>query len=694
MTHTGRTKLIPTALLFGISAALAAQTTTFNYTGAMQTYTVPTCVTSVTVDVRGASGGISGASNLGGGGGRVQAVVPVTPGAVLNIYVGQVGASPAGGWNGGGMGGLACAGGGGASDIRLGGVALSNRIIVAGGGGGAGLCSTCTNNVNGGNGGGVSGTSGYYISQGHTAAGGGGTASMGGSAGTEVSPGTPGSSGTGGAGGGSYGGGGGGGYYGGGGGATNVCCWGGGGGGGSGYATPSATGVSHTVGFQIGDGQIMITPAAPSGPPAPGTITGSAAGCQGGTAMYSISAVAGATSYTWTAPTGTTITSGQGTTTVNVTYGSTSGNITVIATNSCGNSTPATKAIVINPTPGLISQMVGDTARCQGAGSGSYSATSNGATTYVWTITGTGNTISGTSSTATVNWNSSFTGTAQICVTPSNACGSAPMFCKNVVVSTQSTASSGAAASNNPICANFPTTLEVVGGVLGVGAQWTWYSGTCGGIPVGTGSSLVVNPDTVQTYFVRAEGACNTTSCQSVTVNALQNTLSLSTDATSASVGSSDGSAWVIVTGGLPPYSYVWSDPTNQITDTAVNLGPGIYWVTVTDSVGCVDSSSAEVIEQVGMQPLISGSILKVFPNPVGIDQMLSVRLRSESGNSLSISLYDASGRLILQDSPEPGVNSMNSEYEFSISIAKEGLYLLVLNSGQELGTTRILVSR
>src|SRR5687767_3643163 len=113
--------------------------TTFNYTGAVQTYTVPSCVYSITVDVKGAAGGSSG-NGTAGSGGRVQATIPVTPSEVLNIYVGGVGQSSTstGGWNGGGTGGSASGGGGGASDIRRGGNALSNRVVVAGGGGGAG----------------------------------------------------------------------------------------------------------------------------------------------------------------------------------------------------------------------------------------------------------------------------------------------------------------------------------------------------------------------------------------------------------------------------------------------------------------------------------------------------------------------------------------------------------------------------
>ncbi|MGJ8593354.1 MAG: DUF7507 domain-containing protein [Aquaticitalea sp.] len=48
----------------------------------------------------------------------------------------------------------------------------------------------------------------------------------------------------------------------------------------------------------------------------------------------------------------------------------------------------------------------------------------------------------------------------------------------------------------------------------------------------------------------------------------------------------SDGSISVSVSGGTPPYEYIWS-PGGQITSSIDNLAPGAYSVTVTDANGC-----------------------------------------------------------------------------------------------------------
>ena len=84
----------------------------------------------------------------------------------------------------------------------------------------------------------------------------------------------------------------------------------------------------------------------------------------------------------------------------------------------------------------------------------------------------------------------------------------------------QSTAATSATtdAANNNICNGNTVNLTANRGTLGTGAMWTWYSGSCGGTFVGTGSSISVNPNSTRSYFVRAEGACGNSSCVSVTV--------------------------------------------------------------------------------------------------------------------------------------------------------------------------------
>jgi hypothetical protein len=266
--------VVTIALVFAVAlvpTARASVSTTFGYTGAQQTFVVPSGVTAVTIQAHGADGAGGGRCDAAAGVGVLtSATIPVSAGETLAIFVGGMGGACAyggggAGFNGGGQGGASYAdvgggGGGGASDVRLGGSALADRVVVAGGGAGAG---TGFFGGFGGAGGGSTGEGGSALTA--AGGGGGGRQAAGGSGGRGANGGGSGgggASGTGGDGGfgDAGGGGGGGGYFGGGGGGGDGGSGdGGGGGGGSSFAEPSATSVSTSKVGRSGDGQVVIT---------------------------------------------------------------------------------------------------------------------------------------------------------------------------------------------------------------------------------------------------------------------------------------------------------------------------------------------------------------------------------------------------------------------------------------------------
>ncbi|MBK7812147.1 MAG: M36 family metallopeptidase [Saprospiraceae bacterium] len=261
-----------------ICQAQAPNTTCFNFTGGMQTWTVPAGVTSITIEAWGAEGGSApnnqgscGNLTMGGDGGFASGTLAVTPGQVLNLFVGGRGfnGAGAGGFNGGGSSlgrdNSTCASGGGASDVRVGGVALGNRVIVAAGGGGAEWSGRCQQ---AGQGGGLNGgVNGFGDNTNPANNGGPASQASGGFAGSDACGNSLNTVGTLGIGGSAtliHSGAGGGGYFGGGGAGCD-----GHGGGGSSYIG-GVTGGTTTPGLRIGDGQICITYGAASGLP---TIT-------------------------------------------------------------------------------------------------------------------------------------------------------------------------------------------------------------------------------------------------------------------------------------------------------------------------------------------------------------------------------------------------------------------------------------
>lgn len=222
--------------------------TTFTSSGS---YTVPSGITKLKIDCV-ASKGMDGTS-VGGNGGRVQCNLTVNAGDALYITIGAVPTNiQTASYN--------------ASDIRIGGTELTNRVIVAGGGGngGTGNWTPCGSGGAGGELIGGVGTTGPAVGSNGT----GGTQSIGGSAGGVSgyyygvgSGGTLGLGGNGGSYGGGYSGGAGGaGYYGGGGGSSSAyyTYCGSGGGGGSSYTNSNCSNVVHTQGYNNGAGYVYI----------------------------------------------------------------------------------------------------------------------------------------------------------------------------------------------------------------------------------------------------------------------------------------------------------------------------------------------------------------------------------------------------------------------------------------------------
>ena len=154
---------------------------TFDYTGAIQTFTAEDSGI-YKLEVWGAQGGnVTGGSNRGGLGGYSQGEIPLAAHETIYIGVGGAGGTPAAGWNGGGTGiltgSLTHGGGGGATHIGktnnvLKDTLSTNVFLVAGGGGGGGNQSD--NRLLGGYGGGTSGGNG-----GGTSGGAGGTQTTG-----------------------------------------------------------------------------------------------------------------------------------------------------------------------------------------------------------------------------------------------------------------------------------------------------------------------------------------------------------------------------------------------------------------------------------------------------------------------------------------------------------------------------------
>lgn len=624
--------------------ASLSQTVTFNYTGSMQTWTVPPCVTSITITAAGAEGG----GTTGGNGAIVTATMAVTPGQILQIRVGGAGACPGAGFNGGGTGGNAgtaanrgC-GGGGATDIRIAPYALGNRILVAAGGGGMG---GGTSDAVGGNGGcatGVAGTSPF--GQGGGAA----SQSSGGTGGPPwISSGNYGSAGTLGTGGNggtdpcynvAPGGGGGGGYYGGGGGGSDCFSsspYGGGSGGGGSSLTPAGGGC--TTGTNNGPGYLTITYTVGAGT---ATATNTGAYCAGATIVLTGGGGNATSTYSWTGPNGFTSNLQNPTLT-----GSSAANAGVynLNVNSVGCTATASTTVVINPLPivnGGPDQTVcvGTTVTLSASGATSYSwnnsITNNvsfiPSATATYTVTGTtlgctstdqvlitvnplptivandvsvcqnGTVALSASGASNYNWspstylssttgssvNSTPTSTTTYTVTGTdvNGCINTDLVTVTLVPTTPVNA-----GPDVTICQGGSTLLSASGAI-----NYTWDNG------LGNGNNVSISPAVTTVYSVIGTDAngCPGNDDMTVTINP-NPTIDAGTDLTICSGAS-------VTLSGSGAIAYTWD---NGATDglTFVPLSSAVYTVTGTDANGCSNTDQLNVT--VNPLPVVNAGI-------------------------------------------------------------------------------------
>lgn len=230
-----------------------------------------------------------------------------------------------------------------------------------------------------------------------------------------------------------------------------------------------------------------------------------------------------------------------------------------------------------------------------------------------------------------------------------------------VVVNSYSVAPASVSASANPVCAGNSTTLNQVGGSLEAGADYFWYSGSCGGTLVGSGSSISVSPSSLTTYYVRAEGLCYTSACANYNLNVNP----------SPTVNASNngpvcmGQALTLSSAGSGSFFY-WSGPNgftgssqNPTVSTAVSAAmAGTYSVTLTDANGCSNFASTTVVVKANPTPVITpggattfcqgGSVTLdaggPFSNYLWSNGATSATLLASSSGVFSVTVTDING--------------------------------------------------
>jgi len=135
------------------------------------------------------------------------------------------------------------------------------------------------------------------------------------------------------------------------------------------------------------------------------------------------------------------------------------------------------------------------------------------------------------------------------------------------------------------------------------------------------------------------------------------------------------GRVYVIVFGGVTPYTYSWDDDSSQTTDTAINLQAfRTYRVIVTDANGCMDSSSTFVDMTGGFGEIVPKINLIIYPNPT-LDGTFSIEFKNFKKEGISLKVVDLIGRIVL----DRQIDNMSSNIKYDLDLKEnaKGIYFV-----------------
>jgi gliding motility-associated-like protein len=289
--------------------------------------------------------------------------------------------------------------------------------------------------------------------------------------------------------------------------------------------------------------------------------------CVSGNASLSVNSATPILTYSWTGPGSFTSSSATPSVTNAGTY-----NLRVTASGGC----VAVDTAVVLGTPTIIISQVSSTKTCQGLSNGSLTVSASGGGapyTYTWSGGGAGATKTGLAA-----------GNHSVTAVDANGCSASSVFNVETHPAVLVALTSTNVFCQNQCAGNINVTL--ISGTSPV--TYSWSNGA-------TTQNLTNLCAGLYTLTVTDGNGCSIVTSKSITP---YTTLVATVTARDVTYNGSDGEAHVVASGGLPPYSFLWSN--GATTTSILNLTPGIYGITVTDA-NNDEVSEVAVVEPAGL---------------------------------------------------------------------------------------------
>lgn len=190
---------------------------------------------------------------------------------------------------------------------------------------------------------------------------------------------------------------------------------------------------------------------------------------------------------------------------------------------------------------------------------------------------------------------------------------------------------------------------------------------------------------TAGTYTVTVEDAANCQKTESITVSQ-PDSLAILLNTSDADAGADNGSAYVEVDGGTPPYFYNWSNGNND--STATNLVAGNYSLTVSDANACSEVFNVKIGTINSIELADNKLSWELYPNPAR--DVLYVKAGKSIVPDVEIRVFSAIGTEIKTKID----TNANAEYRIDLDRFSQGLYLLELRYNGQRWVKRFVVAK
>lgn len=208
---------------------------------------------------------------------------------------------------------------------------------------------------------------------------------------------------------------------------------------------------------------------------------------------------------------------------------------------------------------------------------------------------------------------------------------------------------------------------------------WTWEPATY--LSATTGSSVISTPTSNITYTLTGISASDTI-VDYIALSVLDPIELVATSTATTGVDGNGTATAEIISGGVAPFTYVWSN--GETTETIDGLHAGVYTVTVTDAAGCSATQSVEVDVMNSIAQLENGEAFILSPNPAS--DYLYIQLHPAISGDVTVEICSMNGDVVY-------TSNMASNTQIETANFSKGMYMVKVKTAEKMFVQNIIIA-